>query len=161
MKEHESHEADKPFEIKRDARGRFLKGHSANPCGMGSENQRVIQLRNQIKKHGPEIIEKLLHMGLVEGDMIALKVLLDRIVPPLKSVSPNITIELPDGIEQNDIAGQGKVILQAAIAGKIDPDSAMTLMSGLANLTRVIEMSEVAQRLDRIEQLTTLKGESK
>lgn len=64
----------------------FKPGQSGNPAGRpkGAKN-RSTELRSLLEPHAPALVEKAVQMAL-EGDTVALKLCLDRIIPTMRSV---------------------------------------------------------------------------
>lgn len=64
----------------------FKAGQSGNPKGRpkGSKDKRT-ELRELLEPHAPELIQKAVDMAL-GGDVSALKMCLDRLIPPIKSL---------------------------------------------------------------------------
>jgi hypothetical protein len=82
------------------------------------------------------------------GDMTAAKMILDRVVPPLRPHSESVHIPLVSSANPADVA---RSILGAAVAGNITPDAAVQLLSAAAGLSRIIETEELKARLEALE----------
>jgi hypothetical protein len=84
-----------------------------------------------------------------EGDMAAIRLCLERILPAVKSRP--IEIELPAVETAEDIqAAQGAVIATMA-RGEITPDDASTIAGILESRRRAIETVELEARLSELE----------
>ena len=64
--------------------GRWKKGESGNPRGRRPGSGEVAKLRTAIAAHVPTIIERLTAAAL-QGDVGAARLLLERVIPPLKA----------------------------------------------------------------------------
>jgi hypothetical protein len=124
---------------------KFKKGQSGNPKGRTPGSGEVAKLRAELAKHLPEAIEALL-AKVREGDVSALRVYFDRILPPLKSVDRPVPLPLPDGL-----AAQGRAIIEAMGHGSITPEEAASIMSAVAAQARVIEVDELERRVAALE----------
>ena len=64
----------------------FKAGKSGNPQGRpkGSKDKRT-ELRALLEPHAPALVEKAVQMAL-DGDTVALKLCLDRIIPAMRAV---------------------------------------------------------------------------
>ena len=98
-----------------------------------------------------DVLQAVLEAAL-KGDMAAAKMILDRLVPPLRPHSESVIIPLdaPAGP-----AATAEAILGAAVAGKITPDAAVQLLSATASLSRIIETAELKARLEALERAVT------
>ena len=129
--------------------GQFRAGHSGNPAGRPRSESTA--LRQQMAEHAEGVLHAVLEAAL-SGDMAAAKMILDRLVPPLRPHAESVLIPLdaPAGP-----AATAEAILAAAVTGKIPPDAAMQLLSATASLTRIIETSELQARLEALERAVT------
>ena len=131
---------------KRDKQGRFKKGKSGNPAGR--PRTELAELRGQLSEHAPDLLNKVIELALA-GDDGALKICLDRICPPLKARSAPVNIPLASDAGLGDMA---RAFIQAASEGHITPDDASQMLSALAGASRVIEVSELEERISRLEE---------
>lgn len=136
--------------------GRFKKGQSGNPAGRpkGSLNPQA-RIRNAIAEDLPRILATLRDRAL-DGDVQAATLLLSRCLPPLKPTSD--TPDIP--IQGADLAERAENIARATMAGEIQPSTATELMSVLIQQARIAEVSELAERLERIESALKLEGKT-
>lgn len=133
---------------------RFRKGQSGNPAGRpkGSPNP-ATTLRRQIAADLPGIIGTLVSRAK-EGDVQAANVLLSRCLPALKPQA-----DLPDApIQGANLAERAEAIAAGALAGDLPPSTASELMAVLAQQARIAEISELSERLGRIEAALQLSG---
>lgn len=127
----------------------FKKGQSGNVAGKpkGAKDKRT-ELRELLRPHAPALLEKAVNMAM-EGDPQALRLCLDRICPAIKSVSESAPIEINLSGTPSE---QSQAVLMAAAQGKISIDDAGQLLSGIAAHVRIIEATELEQRLQKLEQ---------
>lgn len=64
----------------------FQRGKSGNPAGRpkGSKDKRT-ELRALLEPHAPALVQKAVEQAL-DGDTAALKLCLDRLIPPVRSI---------------------------------------------------------------------------
>lgn len=124
----------------------FKPGQSGNPAGRkpGSRNKKLELLRSNDTK----LQKKVLDMAM-EGDVGALKIIADRLWPRLKAQAAAIKI---DAVSDN-IAEQGKKIIDAALSGEVTPDVLRDLLMALYAQGRLIELTDLEARLKTLEEL--------
>ena len=128
-------------------RGRWKAGESGNPSGRTPGSGKVARLRDSIADHVPAIITQLVSKAK-EGDTQAARLLLERVLPPMKTIEPPITLPLPDG---GDMTAHGLAIVQAIAAGMIAPGQGAALLTGLGALARIKETDELERRIKQLE----------
>ena len=133
------------IELQRTLRGQFRPGHSGNPAGRPRSESAA--LRQKLTERAVEVVQAVLDAAL-SGDMTAAKMILDRVVPPLRPHSESVHIPLVASANPADVA---RSILGAAVAGNITPDTAVQLLSAAAGLSRIIETEELKARLEALE----------
>lgn len=133
------------IELQRTLGGQFRPGHSGNPAGRPRSESAA--LRQQLTERAEEVVQAVFDAAL-SGDMTAAKMILDRVVPPLRPHSESVHIPLVSNANPADVA---RSILGAAVAGSITPDAAVQLLSVAAGLSRIIETEELKARLEALE----------
>jgi len=82
------------------------------------------------------------------GDLQAMAMLADRLYPKMKPQGETITLSRPlDG----SLADNARTILELVAGGEIAPDTAKELLNALADVGKIIEVSELQKRLERLE----------
>lgn len=135
----------------------FQKGKSGNPAGRpkGTPNPQT-RIRNAIAADLPKILAVLRDRAL-DGDAQAASLLLSRCLPALKPQSEATEIHLTG----TDLAERAESIASATMAGELAPSTATELMAVLMQQARIAEVSELAERLERIEHALKLEGKTK
>ena len=82
------------------------------------------------------------------GDMTAARLILDRILPPVRATSEPVNLILPAG----SLSDQAQSIMQAATDGRLTTDEAAGLMAVLQGQLRIKEQDELERRLTALEQ---------
>jgi hypothetical protein len=80
----------------------FKKGQSGNPLGRPPNYNGIVKCRKLLQTHAKELIEQAVKMALA-GDMAALKLCLDRLIPPY--AAEPVEVKLP---AQEPAAGQAQ-----------------------------------------------------
>ncbi|MDM0025928.1 DUF5681 domain-containing protein [Variovorax saccharolyticus] len=125
----------------------FKPGVSGNPKGRPPGTSVVQKLRAAIGDCVPEILEKLKEQAR-EGDVAAARVLLERVLPPIKASDETQVIDIP---EDGDLTAKGQAVLRAAANGLIPVSQAASLMASIGSLARVVEVDELSRRLAVLE----------
>ena len=128
-------------------RGRWKKGESGNPSGRKPGTGKGARLRDIIATHVPEIISQMVDKA-IDGDVQAARLLLERVIPPLKSMEQNVSLTLP---ENATLSEQGQIIIQSVANGVLTPDQGQALLSGLGSQARLMEITELEQRITALE----------
>ena len=140
------------------ANNQFIKGQSGNPQGRPKGSGLSAQLRAAIEQDAPSIIKAMIEQAKA-GDMQAAKALLDRVLPALKPESQ--AIHLPELVAADTMAEKARAAIDAAGAGAVSPSAASDLVAAIAGLVRVVETTELQQRLDELERMMKPPKEAK
>ncbi|MET4801218.1 DUF5681 domain-containing protein [Bradyrhizobium sp. LB11.1] len=145
-------EADKTVEKQR---GRpFQKGQSGNPSGRpkGARNATTLALEVLLDGQATALTQKAIDLALT-GDMGALRLCLDRIMPPRKDRP--VTFTLPDIKSAQDAAAVVSAILAAVASGELTPSDAAEIGKLIDSYVKAFETAELAERLERLERMTS------
>lgn len=126
---------------------RWKQGQSGNPKGRPTGSGSIAKLRENISQHVPEIITQMVNKAK-EGDVQAAKLLLERVIPPLKSMEQGVAINLP---VDASLSEQGEIIIQSVAEGTLTPAQGQALLSGLGAQARLIEITDLEQRIIALE----------
>lgn len=128
-------------------------GQSGNPAGRKPGTSEVAKLRASIAKHIPAIVTKLVALAEA-GDTQAARLLLERVLPPVKAIELPAPIDLPG----DTLTDQGKAVLQAGSVGTLAPGQVAQLLTALGSLAKLVETDDLARRIAALEQ-ANLTGE--
>lgn len=136
----------------KDERGRFKKGHSGNPKGKprGTRHRATQAALNLLDGEAETISRKAVEMAL-EGDTTALRLCLERIVPPMKE-HPLSGVELPEISDPGDILEAISEVGQWLAEGSILPSQAAALCHVFEQYRRHFETAELEERIDKLEE---------
>lgn len=127
-------------------------GQSGNPAGRAPGSGEVAKLRTAIASHVPALVAVLVERAL-GGDVGAARVLLERVIPPVKAAEEAAPLAMPDGT----LTEQGKAVLQAVAAGDLAPGQGAALLASLGTLAKLTETDELARRIGALEERATAK----
>lgn len=122
-------------------------GTSGNPNGRPPGTSAAQKLRAAIGDCVPEIIQKLTEQAK-GGDVGAARLLLERVLPPIKASEEAQPISIP---EDGDLTQKGHAVLRAAASGQIPVSQAAALMTAINGLARVVEVDDFDRRLKALE----------
>lgn len=127
--------------------GRWKPGQSGNPAGRKPGTGEVAALRAAIAQHVPTILENLAAAALA-GDVGAARLLLERVLPPIKAQEQAAPVALPaDG----SLTEQGRAVVQAVAGGELAPSQGAALLGALGTLAKLAETDELAARIAALE----------
>jgi hypothetical protein len=133
-------------------RGRpFERGKSGNPKGRpkGARNAATVLAEALLDGEVDTIIRKLIDKAK-DGDSTALRLCLDRLLPPRRERA--IAFQLPSKIETAaDAAHASSLVLTACAVGTLSPGDASQIMSLIASHVQLLEMTEIEARLSALE----------
>ena len=121
-------------------------GQSGNPAGKPSGCGELQKLRAAIGEHVPEIINQLVTAAR-GGDIQAARLILERVLPPVKAIEQAQAINLPDGT----LTEQGRAVLAAVAAGELAPGQGAQLLTAIGTLGKIAELDELAARITALE----------
>lgn len=135
----------------RDAEGRFRKGQSGNPAGRvrGSHNKAIEAAELLLEGEAEALTRRAVELAL-EGDAAALRLCLDRILPPRRG-RPVRLDSVPPVRGAADLGDTMAAITTAAAGGAITPGEAAELARVVEIFVRAVETSDFDRRLRQLE----------
>ena len=130
----------------------FEKGQSGNPAGrpIGIRDKRTA-MRDLLVPHAESLIAKAVEMALA-GDSTALRLCIDRLIPPAKSKDDPVTLpRLARSLSDN-----GRLVLEALANGSLTPEEAGAVIHAMATQARIVEIDDIEKRVAALEK--TLGG---
>jgi hypothetical protein len=133
---------------------RFQPGQSGNPTGRpkGSRDATTVALESLLDGQAEALTQKAVDLAL-DGDMAALRLCMDRILPPRKDRP--VTFALPAIKSAGDAAAVASAILASVASGDITPADAGEISKLVETYVKAFETAELAERLERLERMTT------
>jgi hypothetical protein len=126
---------------------KYRRGQSGNPTGRpkGIADKRVT-LRALLEPHAPMLVATVVKKAL-KGDMAAMRICIDRLIPSLKARDAAVNI----GSLEGTLSEQGKAVLGAVTGGRVTPDEASSLMQAIAAQARIVEVDDFERRIEALE----------
>ena len=133
---------------------RWKPGQTGNPKGRPPGQSEITRLRASLAIDVPEILAGLV-MAAKGGDVQAARLILERILPPVKAIEQAVELQLPaDGT----LTAKAAAVLSAAAAGELAPTQAAQLITALGTLAKIIEIDELAARITSLEEKQNAKA---
>lgn len=127
---------------------KFQPGQSGNPKGRPPGTGKTAKLRALLEPDAPKLVQKARELAL-EGDTAALRLCIERLIPPLKTRDEAVTVNGLRG--DQSLTEQGSAIVNALAAGQVTPSEAASLMQTVTAQARIIEIEDLAARIERLE----------
>jgi len=129
----------------------FPPGRSGNPRGKprGSGKAQAIAMAvSDGELRG--IVAKLIEQAKA-GDTTAARLLLDRLIPPLRPVDAPLPAGLSLPPAEAGLVARAQAVIDAVADGVLGVGQATALLGALADVARVVEVEDLARRLDALE----------
>lgn len=135
---------------------RFKPGKSGNPKGKtkGTRHKTTLLAERLLDDDAQAVVEKCIELAK-GGDSGAIKMIMDRILPPRKDRPVSVDLPLIESIA--DASKAMAIVSQSVADGEITPLEAQTLSGVLENYRKVVETTELEQRIAELEK----KGDRK
>ena len=127
--------------------GRWKAGISGNPAGRTPGSGQLQKLRDAIAKDVPEILASLVDAAK-GGNINAARLILDRVLPPLKAIELGVALQLPEGT----LTAKAGALLDAAALGQVTPAQAAQLIAAVGTIGKITEFDELNARITQLEQ---------
>lgn len=130
----------------------FKKGESGNPAGKpkGARNKTTVAMEKLLDDDAETITTKAIELAK-GGDLTALRLCLERIIPPRKDRP--VCFEMPEIKSPADALAAATAIIQAVAGGDLTPGEAAELGKVVESFSRVAETADLAERIKRLEQM--------
>ena len=122
-------------------------GQTGNPKGRPPGVSAITKLRASIADEVPQILAALVTAAKA-GDVQAARLILERVLPPVKAIEQAVALQMPEG---GTLTAQGKAVLSAVAAGTLAPGQGAQLLAAIGTLAKVTEIDELEARLTKLE----------
>ena len=92
------------------------------------------------------------------GDLQACSLLLSKTIPPLRSSHESVTLIDAEALQAMTASQRAALINEAAITGRLPADIALLLLDGIEREYRIVENTELLERLEQLEIKANKKG---
>ena len=126
----------------------WAAGKSGNPKGRPPGRGQSAQFREALAKRLPAILDKLVELA-TEGDVQAIKLILDRTLPSIKPVEQTVELALPD--VGATLTQQAQDVLAGMARGELAPGTAAQLVGAIGAVSKIAEFDELTARIEALE----------
>ena len=139
-------------EPKKKRVGRWKAGESGNPAGRSPGSGQLQKLRNAIAEDVPAILTSLIDAAK-GGNINAARLILERVLPPLKAIEQPVALQLPEGT----LTAKAGALLDAAALSELTPAQAAHLIAAVGTIGKIAEFDELNARITLLEQRNATK----
>jgi hypothetical protein len=130
--------------------GSWRPGQSGNPAGKKpGTRHHATRLVMELMEGGIKDITKKVIEAAKGGDLVAARLVLDRLAPPMRERS--IELDLPDTGTANGIAEAQQTVLEAVGQGELTPGEGQVLAGILEARRKALETEELERRIAALE----------
>jgi hypothetical protein len=131
---------------------RFKPGQSGDPAGKpkGARNKITRAIEVLLDGEGEALTRKAIELAK-EGDIAALRLCIDRLVPPRRDRP--VSFDLPNIDSARDAASAVSAMIRAVSVGDLTPVEASDVARLLDAYVKAFEAAELAERVERLEKM--------
>lgn len=135
---------------------RWKAGQSGNPAGRPRGSSWTSGARKELLDawEGADGIRAKLIAKAKEGDMLAIKLIAERVCAPVKPTDPTAEVEL----QGSTLAEKALGVLTALAEGGLPLAQAKEMLGGLSALAKIIETEELKGRIEALERAAAQGG---
>ncbi len=126
---------------------KWKPGQSGNPNGRPPGTSAITKMREAIAADVPEILAGLAKAAK-GGDVQAARLILERVLPPVKASEQPVQLPFPS---DGTLTSKATAVMSAAVDGVLSPSQASQLISALGTLAKISEVDELAIRIKKLE----------
>ena len=130
----------------RNTAGQFASGNSGRP--KGSRNKATLAIESLLQGQAEALTQTAVTKAL-EGDSVALRLCMERLAPAPKDqpITFNVT-KMHNAMDASEAAGS---VLTAVSDGELTPIEATRVMGLIDSYRRMLELTEIEERLRALE----------
>lgn len=135
----------------RKQRGKpFEQGESGNPSGRprGSRNKTTLAVQSLLEGEAEEIGRKAIELAK-QGDMTAIRLILERVLPPRKDAP--VTFDIPRAGTPEEVSAAMDALIQAVASGELTPGEGQSIAALLEEQRKCLETTLLSKRLDALQ----------
>jgi hypothetical protein len=131
----------------KNTRGRpFEKGNPGRPAG--SRNQTTIAIESLMGRYGEQVAARVIRKAC-DGDMVAARLVLDRIAPPRRGRP--VRLKIGDIANAASVMSAQASLVSAVAAGQLTAEEAEPVSAMLAAYLKTVETVDLDRRVSELE----------
>lgn len=140
----------KPETTDRQQDGRFRPGKSGNPAGrpIGARHRSTVMVENLLAGEA-EAVARTVVQAAIDGDMVAARLVLERVCPPTKGRF--VKIDLPAISDGATLTTALRKVVASLAAAEITTDEATEIAKVIELIGGSLERRELEERIDALE----------
>ena len=148
---------DQACPVKAKGKARWARGQSGNPRGTrtGSKHKATLFAESLLSGEAEGLVRKVIELAKA-GDVGALKICRDRLLPPLKSRPVNFP--LPTLRTTSDALDALTALVQGLSSGQLLAEEAESLTATISTFIKAVEVSMFEDRLAALEKANAGDG---
>ena len=131
----------------RNTDGTFSKGNTGRP--KGSRNKKILALESLLEGQAEALTQTAISKAL-EGDMVALRLCMDRIMPAPKD--RRIKMQLPSISAPRDLLKAASDVMISVQSGELTPLEGEKVMALLERFQKLFVSVDLVERIEALEQ---------
>jgi hypothetical protein len=135
---------------------RWKPGESGNPAGTkrGSRHRASLLAESLLDGETDRLTRRCIYSAL-SGDVQAMKLCLERLLPPIRERPLPRSFKLPKLVTLNDASNALAMVIEGVASGELLPGQGESLSAIVNSFLKSIELSEIETRLVALEQAAT------
>ena len=130
----------------RNTAGKFSTGNSGRP--KGSRNKATLAIESLLQGQAEALTQTAVAKAL-EGDSVALRLCMDRIVPAPKDQPVSFSLsQMTNALDASEAAGS---VLKAVSDGELTPIEGTRIMGLIDSYRRTLELTDIETRIAALE----------
>jgi hypothetical protein len=140
----------------RNPDGTFAKGNSVNLAGKpkGARHKTTLAMEALLGGESDIITRKAIELAKT-GDLIAIRICMDRLLPPRRERPVNVA--LPKISAASDLIAAAAALTDAVAMGEVAPGEAASLSMLVGNVAKAVETFQLSERLTKLEEQIAAK----
>lgn len=126
---------------------KWQPGQSGNLKGRPPGQSAITRMRASLAADIPVILAGLVAAAKA-GDVQAARLILERVLPPIKPIEQAVELRLPAG---GTLTAKAAAVLAAAAGGTLAPGQAAILITALGTTAKIFETDSLRERIEKLE----------